>query len=136
MKIKRAIKAGGPNVNTGKVTVGLEDKLKEFFETYNNTIFVDDLDIAAKYPGDYSVLFSARMDRCIGTVTGFDEEYFYIDITGYGETLFDGHIVDDEITGYTMGVVYAVDGDTYTTCSVVHRLNLIKSDEEDTSDAQ
>ena len=131
MKIKRAIKAGEPNINTGKVVIGLEDKLREFFNTFDNRVFVDDADITIRYDSNYKdVMFYVRMDRCIGTVTGFDEEYFYIDITGYGETLFESKIVDDEITGYTLGVVYAVDGDTLTMCNCVHRLNLIKSKEE------
>lgn len=127
MKIKRAIKAGDPNVNTGKTVIGLEDKLKEYFEE-SDKVYVDDRDISIRYDSVYhDVMYCIMLDRCVGIVTGFDDEYFYIDITGYGEKVFNGRIVDDEITGYTLGVVFAVDGDTLTNCVKVLRLNLIRT---------
>ena len=106
-RIKRAVKAGDPNPNTGFPINGLEDKLREYFNTFGDPfggVCVDDVDITVRYGGrdNHDVMYTTDLSRCFGIIKDFNEEYFFVDLTGYGEMLFEGHMDGDLITGYVM----------------------------------
>lgn len=133
-RIKRAVKAGDPNPNTGLPINGLETELRKYFDEFGKYggICVDDVDISIRYGGrdNHDVMYTTDFSRCFGIVKDFNEEYFFVDLTGYGEMLFEGHMDGDVITGYVMGVVSVVDSNDMSTCERVIRLNLFKDNTE------
>lgn len=128
MKIARAIKAHEPNINSKTIITNLEDKLKEFIDNNSEHVFVDnktgfdlDTDILDKFTVDLSKV------TCV--VFGFDDEYFYVNLTDFGEKIFK---IDDNrtIANYKMGIIYTVDDETKSICNKIIRLCLIKNKEE------
>ena len=116
MRIKRAIKAGDPNPNTGKIITGLEDKLKELFEANGNRVFIDD---QTTITSDNA--YEINQSRCIGIVTDYTENDFEIDLTSYGQDLIGNNIND-----YTIGTVAIIDD--AGVCERIARLYLIKKE--------
>lgn len=107
MKIKRLRNANEPNINTGSQIIGLEEALKEYIK--NNHVVIDDndsiYDKAFNKNNPCVLLPIINPSRVIGIVTDVDDEYFYVDLTSFGEEI----IGDNANDKFKIGVVSQVD---------------------------
>ena len=81
VKVKRFIPKGGVNPNALKPYLNMEDKLREYFDNFDNRVPVSiPFDSDSKGWNELKYLVINPTD-IIGFATDFDDVYIYIDIT-------------------------------------------------------
>lgn len=81
VKVKRFIPKGGINPNAMKPYLNMEDKLKEYFEEYDNRppVVITEEGVDDSYTDPYFFIISDR--RIVGYATAFDDTHIDIDFT-------------------------------------------------------
>ena len=91
VKVKRFIPKGGVNPNALKPYLNMEDKLREYFDNFDNRVPISiPFDNDSKRWDEMNYLTINPSD-VIGFATDFDDVYIYIDIT---DPEFEKHLDD------------------------------------------
>lgn len=99
VKIKRLVPAGVPNPNTGVVVENMDTMIQDFLSKHNHQVFIDSNSVVNSR--DDIELNSVNLATCIGIILDFNEEYFMVDLTSYGEE-FIGKNIDKYAIGVSM----------------------------------
>ena len=105
VKVKRFIPKDGVNPNALKPYLNMEDKLREYFDNFNNRVPISiPFDNDSKGWDELKYLIINPSD-VIGFATDFDDVYIYIDIT---DSEFEKHL--DDIDKCRIDIVSMISG--------------------------
>lgn len=113
VKIRRMVKSGEPNPNSGVVVKNLDKKINEFINS--NEYKLDNIEIYTHQDYKNGVEnLSINLINCIGRVIGFDNEYFTVKLNSMGKEL-----LKEEISKYKIGAVILTKYGNYSKCEKV-----------------
>lgn len=92
IKIKRLVKSWEPNPNNGIMVRNLEQKLREFINSYSANTSIE---MSNQFNQNTTTLIGIK--QTIGKVIGFDDRWFTVRLNEFGKELFKNGIYDYSI---------------------------------------